>query len=290
MMRGGANPSPVLTTPGVTSYAWASVPSAASNANRIIAVSDVGSAGSLWMSDGTRWYPMNGGVSLLNTGLDMILTSSASIGNNGALTGVTTLPTTYAACYMYFPANAIAAGVAAGMYYVVMSSGTAGTIYNNPYTSGLPAIPAAPTAFSTTGPGAYAQTTASDITLLNINLQGNMMGLNGTVAIDTLQSTQANNANTKTVKTKIGGTTVGTTTSITSNLSSSTLCMVTNRGIASRQVLFSGVSTPYGGSGSAATLATIDTTTDNALIITGQLATATDVIIIERCMIELYTT
>ncbi|MBV8060592.1 MAG: hypothetical protein JO253_03590 [Alphaproteobacteria bacterium] len=108
----------------------------------------------------------------------------------------TALPATYANCFMYFAANVIASGVAAGMYYVVMSSTTAGTIYNNTLSTGQPEIPASPTAFSTTGPGAYTQSTSSNTTLLTVTVPGGSMGVNGEVRVETIVSC-ANNANTK---------------------------------------------------------------------------------------------
>jgi hypothetical protein len=81
--------------------------------------------------------------------------SSGSIGNNGALTGHTAFPRTISeGLYLYFPANAIAAGIPAGFYWVKMSSTTAGTIYNSTYTAGTPVV-GTDTPFVTTGPGAY---------------------------------------------------------------------------------------------------------------------------------------
>ena len=104
----------------------------------------------------TGLIPENGQRNTLcQTGIPLILVSSGNIGNNGALTAITTLPATYSqGCYMWFKTNSISAATPAGWYYVVMTSGTAGTIYNNTYTSGVPLQPAVLTAFVTTGPGA----------------------------------------------------------------------------------------------------------------------------------------
>lgn len=46
------------------STTWANRPDATLNAGNIIRISDIGASGSLWMSDGTRWYPLNGQVVL----------------------------------------------------------------------------------------------------------------------------------------------------------------------------------------------------------------------------------
>lgn len=191
--------------PFIGRFAFASLPSASVFALGTQAdVSNVALAGSSWVTDGTLWRPVNGHVTLAITAIPMILPSSGSIANNGALTLTTALDKTYTACYLYFPANAIAAGVAAGFYYVVMSSTTVGVIYNNLYSSGLPAIPSSPTAFATTGPLAYVQTTAADITCLSIAVIGGIMGINGG-----LRATQSlgygSSATAKTAKHFLGG-------------------------------------------------------------------------------------
>src|SRR5690349_20306203 len=63
---------------------------------------------------------------LAQCGIPFIKASSGTMGNNGALSGLTALPTTYAKAFIWLPAGAIAAGVpaAATWYYVQMSSTT----------------------------------------------------------------------------------------------------------------------------------------------------------------------
>jgi hypothetical protein len=105
-------------------------------------------------------------VTQSKSALPMISVSTGSMANNGAISGLTALPFTYASCYLYLPTNAIVAGSAAGWYYAQMSSATAGTVFNNTYTTGVPTIPTSPTAFATTGPGAFTgDTTEQGITL-----------------------------------------------------------------------------------------------------------------------------
>lgn len=89
--------------------------------------------------------------------------SSGSMGNNGALTGHTAFPRTNSGgVYLYLPANAIAAGSAAGLYWAKFSSTTAATVYNAVYTTGIPLV-GTDTAFVTTGPGAYTGDTATEV-------------------------------------------------------------------------------------------------------------------------------
>jgi hypothetical protein len=124
---------------------------------------------------------VTGGVfDLASWGVPFIYVSSGSIGNNGALSGITALPTTYSGgAWVYYPAAAIEAGSAAGWYWTVFSSTTAGTIYNSTYTSGVPAAGTA-TAFATTGPGAFVSTTA-EVAGPTIPIPANQLGANGSI-------------------------------------------------------------------------------------------------------------
>lgn len=123
---------------------------------------------------------------LIQWGIPVILPSSGSIANNGALTLTTALPTTFPNCWMFFPAGAIAAGSAAGVYFVQMTDTTHGTIFNNKLgtAGGPPTIPALPTAFVTTGPGAYTQTTATNPILVSIPIIGGSLGINGAIRFE----------------------------------------------------------------------------------------------------------
>lgn len=278
-----------LTGGNLTNGTWASV-SALTPANGTIAyVSDIGANGSLWVYNSTdvRWRPLNGMVSLLSTAVPMILPSSGSIGNNGALTGITALPTTYASCYMYFPVNAIAAGVAAGLYYVVMSSTTAGTIYNNTYTSGTPTIPAAPTAFATTGPGAYTQTTGAELTLLSLTVQGGVMGLSGSLFYQ-VTTAYPSNTNTKTTRTKFASVAYSSFAINSAGATTKYDNTITNVGSASLQ-MSQGSSLVQNNSSTAISYQTANTAVDQSLIVTGQLGVATDYIIIAQVYSHLYT-
>lgn len=60
--------SPILTTPIIGSYTFATLPAAASNSGAVARVTDVGAttAGSLWISNGTIWKPVNGSVAIVS--------------------------------------------------------------------------------------------------------------------------------------------------------------------------------------------------------------------------------
>ena len=162
------------------SSTFAALPAAADNAGNTYRVTDIGKpgCGTLWISDGTRWLPLNGRAQCMRSTIPFVLPASGSVGNNGALTLGVALDRTYARCYMYFPANAIFSGSSAGWYWTVMSSTTAGVIYNNKYTSGYPEIPTT-AGFTTTGPGAFTSTAGSDLAALSFTLPPNAVSIFG---------------------------------------------------------------------------------------------------------------
>jgi hypothetical protein len=131
------------------------------------------------------------------------------MGNNGAFTLSTALDQTYTQCYIQLPTGAIytsPVNSAAGVYYCVMSSATAGTVYNNPYIVGNPTIPASPTAFSTTGPGAWTRATGNgtQTQLLAAPIPANVVGENGEIQVNWVW-TMYNSAGTKTLQFTMGG-------------------------------------------------------------------------------------
>ena len=135
-----------------------------------------------------------------------------TMGNNGALSTLQTLPTTYLlGGWIYMPAGAIftaGAGSAAGEYWFVGSSTTAGQVFNNQYTSGNPAPPAVLVPFVTTGPGVVTQTVGTAIDMVSITVPGGCIGPNGSLNTDEL-CTCNNNANVKTLTHNYGGLTAG---------------------------------------------------------------------------------
>lgn len=269
-----------LTLTGVT---FANLPAASGVSGQIYKVTDVGPTGSLWQSNGTTWSLVNGQSLLFETNIPFIFISSGSIGNNGALSAITAVPNTYPSAYCYFPANAIAAGVAAGWYYTVFSSTTAGTIYNNTYTTGQPIIPTSPTAFATTGPGAYTQTTGSQITGVQYVLPANVMGTTGSV-VQHVDSMLLSNANGKYIRLTAGGNANGGTVNAANQGAYSIESIFGNRNAANIQI-----ATHYTWPGiiTNAVYRTIDTTATVTFAYTFQTATATDYMVQETYRVSL---
>jgi hypothetical protein len=218
------------------------------------------------------------------TGLPIILPSGGTIGNNGALSGITALPTTYnQGCYMYFPTAAISAASLAGIYYVVMSSTTAGTIYNDVYVSGQPNVPASPTPFVTTGPGAYVQAT-SQIDLITFPVPANAMGKNGRLVIRGRASGN-NNANVKSPRVAFGAMTL-VNNSIASQLGGEFYTQVQNRGVTNAQVAPAASFSTMGLTTNAAARGTEDTTAVVNVVFGCTVGTAGDYVMWEHASVD----
>lgn len=235
-----------------------------------------------WGDGVTAWTSLNyfttGAVPqvLYKIGIPFIMPSGASMnmGNNGALTSVAGLNTTYAKCYCYFPANQIFAGSTAGWYYTTFSSATAATVFNNTYVSGIPTIPASPTSFVTTGPGAITQTTGSDITVHTLAVAGSTIDLTGQFVIDMLVA-NGGVATNKIYKAAYGGTGFLSTTQ-TSNKSFAAYRTVANRGATNAQVSETLASAGFNATAGAPTYLSIDTTASQNFTTTMQLQAGTD--------------
>lgn len=217
---------------------------------------------------------------LIQEGLPIGIPSSGTIGNNGALSGLTAFTTTYSGgIFLYFPANAIFAGSLAGPYYCVMSGTTAGTIYNNTYTSGIPEIPASPTPFVTTGPGAYTQAVTEITTLSFPNIiPANFLGING--GFDTRFSILApSTAGNKTVRHKLNTSNYGVF-SATTNGFYTQLTSLVNSGRSDRQISTNWNAVGIGTSIDPNLYPSEDTSVACSLSSSSQIAVATDYIIL----------
>jgi hypothetical protein len=207
------------------------------------------------------------------------------MGNNGALSGLTAVATTYPNAYVWMPSGAISAGSAAGWYYATFSSATAATVFNNTYTSGTPAIPGSPTAFVTTGPGAYTQTTGSNIAAYTLAIPGNTIGVNGSIQIVGVR-TFNNSAGAKTFTTNYGAyafSTLASTTTTTFGF----LGGFSNRAVANVQVPLTNANASIAGNAVALVYGAIDSTSAQNLVMNMQLAVNTDNMTLENTVVQM---
>lgn len=268
-----------------SSYTWAQLTSLTGmvSGDRAI-VSDMG--GAVFVYNGARWTRMEPLI-LSSGGIPLILPSGGTVGNNGALTLTTALNAIYPKCFMYFKDNAIVAGSAAGMYYVEMSSTTAGVIYNNYYwvsNAGRPVVPTTKVSFVTTGPGAYTQTVGLDLPLLMFKVPGKLLGPYGILHAEYTTSCP-NNANTKSVKDYFGNTGLGnqlSTHQSTSLKAAAFAFRMANRGDETKQIGGINNTSGYEASGSQLQITgSADSATDCFYRITANIAVETDFLVIE---------
>lgn len=200
-----------------------------------------------------------------NSGVPFVLPGSGSMGNNGALTLTTALAAAPAitSCYVWMPAGAIVSASTAGWYYALFSSTTVAQVFNNTYTIGTPAIPASPTAFATTGPGAYTGA-SSAITAYSLSIPGNMFGTNGGLRLS-LAASYTNTAANKTFAATYGALSLGTQTP-TTTATSAFQWGFKNAGATGVQIATAtGQATSLGASTTALGAGTVDTTAAQTL-------------------------
>ena len=206
---------------------------------------------------------------------------SGSFANNGAWTSGTALAASFTFGYLYFPAGAIAAsgaGSAAGNYYVVMSDTTHGTVYNNTYTTGDSVFLASPTAFTTTGPGAYTQTTGTYFLGFNLTLPGGAVGPRDDVLLEAIFE-YPNNANNKSVRFQISGSLI-TSSNATTTASVRASALLMGRGQSKQIMGCSNIFSPYSLVSSSPATSTFDMTQQQIPGFGLNIANAADYIII----------
>lgn len=215
--------------------------------------------------------------------------SSGSFANNGALTGITAFPATYANAWLFFPANSICTvgtgGNPAGVYFVQMTSATAGTVFNNILGTARPTVPVSPLAFACTGPGAYTQSTAAQ-TLVSTPINAGLIGVGGLLSFYELWSTSTS-ANTKTLNTSFAGSSILNVTPTTTTATQLQQWMG-NRGIQNSQVLSPVSLGGFGSSSSANTYLSVDTSVAQTVTFNGTLANASDFLVLEQATIGTY--
>lgn len=219
-------------------------------------------------------------------GVPIGIGSSGSVGANGALTLTTAFANTNPTIWLYFPAGACYANSPAGIYYVVMSSASAGIIYNIRLGTDQPYIPAAEVltqrGIVSASVGAYTQTTAA-IDLVSVVVPGQSMGANG-ILFWIGEFSVPNNANNKTISWTFGGQSANSITA-SSTAAARYYRMIANRGSTSSQYTSQIALQTTGG---APNLFSVNTDQNQTLLTRGQLAVATDYVLLETQTIQVF--
>jgi hypothetical protein len=209
--------------------------------------------------------------------------SAAAAGTSGYSTPFLVV---YPSIYLRFPVNVISASTAAGEYYATCQLTTVCTAFNNLYTNGTAAIPATPTAFSTTGTGAFSQTTGSDIQLFSLNIIGGSLGTNGELDVDNFW-TANNNSNTKTTVIAYGVSSIADI-NMTSTAGEGACTKMFNQGATNVQFSLRNSTNGCYGTINTAYRATIDSTQTQILAIEAETTVATDWMVLEANAVHVY--
>jgi len=200
---------------------------------------------------------------LAQWGCPIGLASTGTVAADGTFTN-TALATTYSGgIWMYFPAGAINdpdVGSAAGFYWCVFSSTTAGQVKKNYLASlGTPKPPAVVGANAVGSAAGYTGTTAAINIFSGLTLAANSVGPNGILQFRAVLS-HTNNGNAKLVQLQGNGAAYSSSFSLAGSSAREITANLTNMGVANRQVQYNAVAT-------IASFFTIDTSIDQALTI-----------------------
>ncbi|HRK63829.1 MAG TPA: DUF2793 domain-containing protein [Terricaulis sp.] len=125
----------------------------------------------------------------------------------------------------------------------------------------------------------------SETTLASIILPGGALGPHGALRISS-QWSHTNSANNKTLRYRLGGSVLMAPV-LTASASSVHQRSIQNRGVTNAQVTHgSGFPNSFGGTTNAVVTTSVDTTVDQTLTITGQLATGGESVVLESYLIE----
>lgn len=229
-----------------------------------------------------------GSLLVSQSGISSGIAPEGIIGANGALAIVGSLGngnpavTTYTeGLWLFFPAESLYAGSAAGSYWTVMSSASAGVVYDNRYLSGALTPPETLTPIVGPGPGAYTPP-LFEVTLVSIVIPSCAMGANGTLFVVD-NRVMSNSGSTKTSRARFAGNQIG---QFSGSYAPGPMLgtRVWNMNRTDKQQCNSIATTGYqpfsnfAGQCAPSYLA-VDTTQDQILTLTGQLALASDLLV-----------
>lgn len=216
---------------------------------------------------------------LVEGGLPVILVPNGTVATNGTITLGTALPGIFPVAWIYLPAGAVSGG-AEGLYFARFSSTTVGVVYAD-YRAPAAEFkaPMSDAVTPVTGSNsAYTQGTAAGKVLLQVAVPGGFMG--GCDHLELFLSFANNNSvGAKTFKANFGSFNV-LSASNTTNQSATSQKDVHNIGVKNAQISSPVATLGHGSAGAAPVFGSQDTTQDFFVNITGQIATATDYLIL----------
>jgi hypothetical protein len=220
-----------------------------------------------------------------SSGIPFVMPSNGTVNNtSGSVTVGTAFDYVIGSSFTYFPTGALYTSSPSGWYYTNWTAATICTVYSNIYTNGVPSIPSNPTPLTTVA-GSYTQSVGFDVAGPSIVIPGNSMGNNGTIEWARVANNN-NSAGTKYYNTYLANA-VMQGLSQTTNPKETGRGSIKNRGRATAQV---SANAAHGDSGNASTIvkSSLDTTQNQIVSMSLQLAVATDYAVIESFSFAVY--
>ena len=179
-------------------------------------------------------------------------------------------------CWCYLPANFGGKTYPAGWYWAVFSSDTAGILYNNVYSSGVPTRPATLTPFPVNLSGWLTQTTSEITGPTGFTLRGGSMGPSG--VLKTHLRGAGNVTASKTFRAYLGSSVVAFVGTLSTSPNFECLVATANQGSESLQINcrpsgLTGVGVQGNTFFSSAEFSSVDTTADQTVSISMQNST-----------------
>jgi hypothetical protein len=231
-----------------------------------------------------------GPVVLAKSAVPVILVPNGTVATNGTITLGTALLTIYANAWIYLPAGAVVGGLA-GLYLCQFSSTTVGQVFTNYFAAANAGPQFVPTVIGNPllvvgSNSAYTQTTGSNVNLASVLLPAGSMGVNGSLRIH-LAHTCNNTAGNKIGSIYMPSSTLLWTQTMTTTTYYEAQVDVRNRGIQNSQIISKAAGFGLGAVAWASSqLTAVNTAVDNMILLTGQLATATDALVLEDFSVE----
>lgn len=271
---------PIYSNSGsLSTYTWATKPSASSMSGRSIIISDVGVNGSVWFSNGTKWVHESPIIHQSD--------SSGWINPSLAAANAATYSQTGTTITVTSTGHAIPATAHNGkMVFLNIATGAAlAGWYSNFQQTGADTFTCVSSVSQSTN-GVINTNTALRQFPLDKTIPGGVIGPNGSIRIEIVER-WTNSVNNKSIQAKIGGSNYFSLNN-TTNVAATIFRSLRNKNSESAQIMGAGlISLTIGGVSGSSVELSIDTSVDFTHTMSSTLAAANEFQAIESIQIEL---
>jgi hypothetical protein len=220
---------------------------------------------------------------LAQSGVPAGLAPNGTVATNGQITLGTALPRVYSSgIWLYLPAGAVVGGLS-GLYWCVMSSTTVGQVYTKFADTSLGFVPYTPTGTLVNAVGSnasYTQATGATITLASFILSGGLLGSNGQLFHNVL-FTYNTAAGTKLFVSWVGSNQLSGSSRTTAGGVDSFTSRMRNNGSQAVNTMFAISESSANSAPGALSQTVVDTSVNQTILMTANIDTATNYLILE---------